>query len=193
MQQICLLNKQDYATEILEEEVIRERNEIPTYLKFYCVYQYDRIKFRKLMNIWLNTKEGQNRTWETLIQKQKEILEKCYILDENGKPLRDCDENHIYRIKTLYRIYEQIYFMLSRNVLAQAYNNEDDIIEYEEKGFRIWKEQYRAGFYFYEGKKYNGKKFDLYGANIIGTEELPLNDRLRIHIQALRELRNGQN
>ena len=87
----------------------RIRYAVPTYIKFYSLYQYNRDKFRKLMKEWLNTEEGKNRTYATLRKKQNEILELCYARDEYGNKLKDSDEQHIYRIRTLHKIYEQIY------------------------------------------------------------------------------------
>ncbi len=93
----------------IEEIPERIRYDIPTYEKFYSIWQYDRLKFRELMNAWLKTKEGKERTLETLREKQKEVLEKCYILDENENKKRDCDEKHIFRCKNLQRIHELIF------------------------------------------------------------------------------------
>ena len=47
------------------ERKLRVRYEVPTYIKFYSLYQYDRDKFRQLLNEWLETKEGKNRTLQT--------------------------------------------------------------------------------------------------------------------------------
>lgn len=87
----------------------RIRYKIPTYIKFYSIYQYDRLMFRELLNEWLRSKEGINRTPETLKKEQRRILDICYVRDEKGKPLRDCDEKHIYRYATLQKICETLY------------------------------------------------------------------------------------
>jgi hypothetical protein len=87
----------------------RIRYAVPTYIKFYSLYQYDRLLFTKLMKEWLQTPEGINRTYQDLINKQNEILEKCYKRDKDGKKLKDSDEPHIYRIQTLHKIYSQLY------------------------------------------------------------------------------------
>jgi hypothetical protein len=93
----------------IAEKPERIRYEIPTYEKFYTVYQYDRFKFRELMNNWLKSEEGKHRTLESLRRTQEEILKQCYILDENKKPKRDCDEKHIFRTRNLQRIHELIF------------------------------------------------------------------------------------
>lgn len=86
----------------------RVRNKVPTYSKFYSVWQYDREKFRKLLNCWLKTDEGKTRTHNSLLQKQSEILEQCWVLNEDNTRVRDSDAQHIYRYKTLHRILECI-------------------------------------------------------------------------------------
>lgn len=93
----------------LKKKKKRIRYKIPTYIKFYSIYQYDRLLFRELMNKWLASKEGKNRTLKSLRETQNRILDVCYVRDEEGKPLRDCDEKHIYRYATLQKICEKIY------------------------------------------------------------------------------------
>ena len=87
----------------------RIRYDVPNHLNFYTLYLYDRDKFRELLSVWLKTDEGKHRTLETLQAKQDEILEQCYIRDENGNKIRDTDEKHIYRYRTLFDIQRAIY------------------------------------------------------------------------------------
>ena len=120
----------------------RIRYLVPTYIKFYTVYQYDRIKFTTLLKEWLKTDEGKNRTLKTLKQKQDEVLEKCWLRDERGNRLRDSDENHIYRVKTLHRLYELIYNRLNINVFEQ-FERKD--LEYTfAPGLTVWGEEKQA-------------------------------------------------
>ena len=142
----------------------RVRYLVPTYIKFYTVYQYDRLKFTALLKEWLKTDEGKNRTLKTLKQKQEEILEKCWILDDKGNRLRDSDENHIYRIKTLHKIYEQIYNQLNINVFEQFERKDLN-------GLIVWGEEKQA--------------------EIQNTCYLPLKDKVTLHIELLRNLRKG--
>lgn len=135
----------------------------PTYLKFYTIYQYDRIKFRELMNAWLETEEGkdENRTLFILDKKQKEILEICYIRDKEGEKLRDCDENHIFRYKTLWniqnKIYTEILFKRMRNLML---NGDEVILNYDELQ-----------------------------AELKDTWNMSIKDRVKAHIKLLRRLR----
>lgn len=164
------------------EETTRIRYEVPTYIKFYSIYQYDREKFTKLLKIWLETDEGKNRTLETLKAKQQEILELCYIRDNQGKILKDSDENHIYRYKTLVKIYELIYNQIGAN----PFNN-----NYTQDGLRIIREIYTDEDYTYKGKIYKGQKFINISASIENTDNLPIKARVIIHIRLLRLLRKG--
>lgn len=116
-EQLSILAAADELTEEQKQEwqkqlkypTKRIRYNVPNYLNFYTLYQYDRVQFMELLREWLKTPDGINRTVETLQAKQDEILEKCYILDENGNKLRDSDETHIYRYKTLHKIMRKIY------------------------------------------------------------------------------------
>lgn len=168
-------------TEEIEDNK-RVRYEIPTYIKFYSLYQYDRDKFTKLLKIWLDTEEGKNRTIETLKAKQDEILELCYIRDERGNPLKDSDERHIYRIKTLAKIYRAIYNQIGVN----PFNN-----DYVQDGLRIVREIYTDEEYEYRGKIYKGQKFVNESASICGTDGWTIKKRIIIHLRLLRLLRKG--
>lgn len=168
-------------TEVVEDNK-RVRYEVPTYIKFYSLYQYDRDKFTKLLKIWLETDAGKNRTIETLKAKQDEILELCYIRDEKGNPLKDSDERHIYRIKTLAKIYRAIYNQIGAN----PFNN-----DYVQDGLRVVREIYTDEEYEYRGKIYKGQNFTNVSASIDGTDNLPIKIRIILHIELLRLLRKG--
>lgn len=79
----------------------------PDYIKFYTVYQYDRIKFKKLLR--KEVKRLKPKSDEEFKEIQNKILLKCYIRDENGKRKKDTDEKHIFRYKSLQCIYEKLY------------------------------------------------------------------------------------
>lgn len=79
----------------------RVHETVPTYVKFYTVYQYNRDLYRKKINEWLETPEGESRTIFSLYKKHNEILNECYLKDEFGGKKRDCDEKHIFRSSSL--------------------------------------------------------------------------------------------
>jgi len=143
----------------------RIRYDVPNYLNFYSLYQYDRNKFRELLRKWLKTDEGKNRTLETLQAKQDEILEQCYIRDENGNKLRDSDEKHIYRYKTLFDIQRAIYDKIQWEFInsGSIFIVDDINLDYDDKT-----------------------------AEIKGTEwRMSIKDRVTEHIKLLRLLRKG--
>ena len=143
----------------------RIRYDVPNYLNFYTLYQYDRNKFRELLRAWLKTDEGKRRTVETLQKKQNEILEACYIRDENGNKLKDSDEKHIYRYRTLHKILAEIYEIIHWEFIRKGSIFIIDNINLE-----------------YEYKT----------AEIKGTEwGMSIKDRVLIHIRLLRLLRKG--
>lgn len=143
----------------------RIRYDVPNYLNFYSLYQYDRDKFRQLLREWLKTDEGKNRTLETLQAKQDEILEQSYIRDENGHKLRDSDEKHIYRYITLHKILREIYDKIQWEFIhtGSIFIIDDINLDYDDKT-----------------------------AEIKGTEwGMSIKDRVIIHIRLLRLLRKG--
>lgn len=145
----------------IREKPERIRYEIPTYEKFYSIYQYDRLKFRELMNAWLKTKEGKERTLESLRKAQEGILEQCYILDENGKRKRDCDEVHIFRISALQKIREQIFNeIMFKRMSGKLLKGDFITICYEEQQ-----------------------------AEIKDSWSMSIKDRVKAHIKLLRKLR----
>ena len=149
----------------------RVRYEVPTYIKFYSIYQYDREKFTKLLKIWLETDEGKNRTLETLKAKQNEILELCYVKDAEGNLLRDSDENHIFRYPTLAKIYRLIYNQIGANPFDNYY---------EQDGLRVIRDIYTEEDYEYQGKTYKGQKFVNVSASIDEGSTLSFSMSLRI-------------
>ena len=148
------------------ERKLRVRYEVPTYIKFYSLYQYDREKFRQLINEWLETKEGKNRTLQTLETKQNEILEKCFIRDKFGNKLLDSDEKHIYRYQTLGRITEQIYNYVKIYYMQNGIQQID--------GLSVFPEDAQAEL----------------TSTLWGT---PIKKRIKLHIRLLRLLRKGFN
>lgn len=143
----------------------RIRYEVPNYLNFYSLYQYDRNKFRELLRDWLKTDEGKNRTFETLQAKQNEILEKCFIRDENGNKLKDSDEKHIYRYKTLFEIQRAIYEKIQ------------------------WEFIHTGSIFIIDEISLD---YDDQTAEIKGTEwKMSVKDRVTKHIRLLRLLRKG--
>lgn len=139
----------------------RIRYIVPTYEKFYSIWQYDRLKFRQIMNEWLNTDEGENRTLESLREKQKEVLNQCYILDEYGNKKRDCDEAHIFRHINLQKIHELIYQQIMfKRMEGKLYKGETIVLNDEEQQ-----------------------------AEIKDSWQLSIKDRIKVHIKLLRRLR----
>jgi len=135
----------------------RVRYKEPTYKKFYSVYQYDREKFRHLLNKKLQGTEGYKNL------SQDEILSQCYI-KEGGIIKRDSDEVHIFRIQTLHKLYQKIFFFIENPNLMLQYTD-GDIID----GFRMWKEEQEA--------------------ELPNTEMLSIKERVLLHIEAIRKLK----
>lgn len=93
------------------------------------------------------------------------IPQEFYIL-ENGTKKHLGDEKHIFRIKALHSIYTKIYDFCNINPFDKFDNIKRD-------GLTIWKEEQQA--------------------EITGSELLPINERLKLHIRLLRQLRCNKN
>mgnify|MGYP007012517508 CR=1 FL=1 len=91
----------------------RIRYSKPTYFKFYSIYQYDRQKFREILNAQLSG--------ETEPLSQKEILDKCYCRDEEGNLIPDSDQKHIFRFRTLENLHTRIYDYLGIDPFLRTY------------------------------------------------------------------------
>lgn len=145
----------------------RFRNSIPTYLKFYTLYQYDRQKFRIMLNEWLESEEGKNRTIYTLLAKQKEILNECYIRGSDNEPLKDSDEKYILSEKRLQKVHALIYEkLLSIGAIKLLHSDKKP---YELKNLMIYPEYQQA--------------------ELKGTWDLSLKDRILIHYKLLWKLK----
>lgn len=205
MEQSCLFTgvegaeEAQKAYEALKTPDKRIHFEVPTYIKFYSIYQYDGLKFREMLNAWLETPEGENRTLETLQKKQNEILDACYKRDESGNKLRDSDEKHIFRYCELnyepkndgdknrarFRkagIHERLYQVLQQRGVISLLNIQERVghtiapnsIElrcYERRGLMIHPDEKQV--------------------EIKNTWDLPLGTRIKIHLTLLRLLNNG--
>lgn len=101
-----------YKKEKERKSVKRIRAKYPSYQKVYSVYRYDHYKYREL--------------WKPIIKQALEdddpgvywkvnpydLINKCCLKDKEGKRKKFDDEKHIYRYKTLYKLYEAIGFYL---------------------------------------------------------------------------------
>lgn len=137
-------------------ELFKRKYTAPDYIKFYTVYQYDRIKFKKLLR--KEVKRLKPKSDEEFKEIQNKILLKCYIRDENGKRKKDTDEKHIFRYKSLQCIFGKLYG------LGKQVGRNSDLLYFD----------------------------DEMQAEIKGTWNLPVSERVKIHIRLLRKAKNGK-
>ena len=175
------------------EESKRVHYEVPTYEKFYSIYRYDDAKFRELLNKWLLTEEGKNRTYKSLRKKQKEILEECYLRDEFGR-MKYGDEKHIFRYSALN--YEPKYNAKDYRTKAGLYQRIYEELQYR-RLISLLTVQERVGHTYapayVETKCYEFDNLMIHPdekqAEIKGTWQLPLGQRVKIHLRLLRFLK----
>jgi hypothetical protein len=147
----------------------RVRYEIPHYKKVYSVYQYDQAKY---MDIWRRIRELAIKLNKPNIYFKVSpyaVLRHCYV-KENGEKKHLGDERHIFRYSTLYKIESRL-FNYSRAPLNLNATRE---ISWQKHGVLFFYDYDDGGF-----------------ATIAGTEDLPIKQRVKIHVQLLRNLRSG--
>lgn len=148
----------------------RIRYEIPTYKKVYSVYQYNKQKYAEIWKKLQNLALKYNNPDIFFRVNPYRVLDLCYIKDDNNKRIHTGDSRYIFRSRTLFKIYECIGYEL--------YHGQQKLLLWGE-----WK-LIKDGLivYFDEGNTQ---------VEIQGTENLPVHQRLKIHIELLRQLRQG--
>lgn len=173
----------------------------PIWKKFYSVYAYDYTKYHDICDA------VQNKNYIELFNKYPELDKKliasfsrfdeekirklCFFLDDDKNKKHNVDEKHIYRLKTLHKIYEELYFYAELPIYA----TEDYITNIKSKKDILLAD---ASLLFQlEKLENNGFKvhFDSEFGNTLeiqGTELMSIKERLKVHIKLLRRLRNKQ-
>lgn len=82
----------------------------------------------------------------------------------------------------------QTYKALSNWIPVQFGGEED---EFEVHGVKVWNDNYKAERYEHQNQVFIGQEFSTRFAEIIGTERLGIEERLRVHEELLTFLRNG--
>ena len=57
---------------------------------------------------------------------------------------------------------------------------------------RVWHEEYEREIYQYKGKAFKGQHFKVATAEVIGSEDMRADKRLKLHEDVLKMLRNGK-
>ena len=76
---------------------------------------------------------------------------------------------------------------------AKPIEETDDYKVFDFGMVRVWENIYRAEMYTYRGDIYKGQDFKVLEAEIIGTEDLNIQERLYIHETVLEMLEDGYN
>lgn len=146
-------------------EPIKERTEKPQYDKFYSLYAFDEITYHKKLKEVI-TKYQLEEVYQIPYKERKEMRESCYILNQDGEKMPMGDEKHIFRISTLNRLYNKLYFMYLCSF--EVLNEVDNI----------------GGLLFYHEDK---------TAEIDGFQLFPIKERIQAMIMLIRELKTDYN
>lgn len=178
----------------------------PDWDKFYTVYMFDQTKYHRLMEAVVNKDESKLSADERELLKdytvfqREEIKELCYVRDNEGnkKPLGD--ERHIFRIRTLHKIYAKLYEyahlnpLLAKEEVVNRLKYQDDLT-FAESAFICRLQELNAKGYSVYFDRYYNKKGELVLDNMLeikGTELLPIAERVKAHIDLLRRLKRGE-
>lgn len=74
---------------------------------------------------------------------------------------------------------QNLYAQLADLIGIRLFSKEDAIFRY--RGIKIWSLVYTPENYKYEGKIYMGEQFQVNQAEIRGTENFTINDRIKLH------------
>lgn len=163
----------------------------PVWDKFYSVYAFNETKYHDICDAFKNHKwfklykypELRIHELTNCTSKDKELFkELSYVLDEEGQKQHLGDEKHIYRYKTLNKVKELI-----ANYIDYHFTNKKPGSEY----YTLYIEKYTDVYYTHQGTQYKGQKFKIIEVEINNTWQLSIKQRLLIHLQALRLLRQG--
>ncbi len=142
--------------------------QFPSYKKCYSVFAYDNSKVRQIYAKLKNLAIKFNNPDIFFKVSPYRVIEHCYCYKNNRKIFKG-DEKHIFRIRTLQKINE---------LISKEITNYQLTLNLE---FKLIKD----GVCIYFDSENENQ------AEIIGTERLPLSKRLKIHIELLRQLKQG--
>lgn len=134
---------------------------------------------------------------------EKEIIRDfCYIRDDNGIKSHCGDQNHIYRYKTLVKLRSALVNYITTDDFQRIFHSTENSVKIDKGLYTIYAEKYDTDVYFHRdmvnparnpaGATYKGQKFEVFEVEINNTENLPLKERIQLHINLLRKLRKGQ-
>lgn len=158
----------------------KEKNRDAKWDKFYSLYMFDEIKYHKLVKSYLNANKLVTYS-DIPAEELKRIKNSCYIRDELGqrRPLGDC--KHIFRYRTLYKLLAELGAVLTHGVVFQ-----DDVVYYHSFAGCFFKISID---YYKNGNKYVCEKL----AEVEGSSDLSIKQRVLLHLKVLRKLRELKN
>lgn len=170
----------------------------PDWDKFYTVNMFDNTKYHSYMEAVANRDFAKlSDSEKELLQgftafQREEIKELCYVRDDDGnkKPLGD--EHHIFRLKTLHKIYSKLYEYAHLNPLLA---NEKTInrLKYQQD-LTLCESAIICRLKDLNNKGFKVNFDDDFGntLEIEGTEMQSIKERLKAHLDLLRRLKRGE-
>ena len=96
------------------------------------------------------------------------------------------------QLANIYPVFAQQSLFAQSNI-GTLYYEDEEVVAYDYGLIRTWLNKYYKEWYWYQGKQYLGQEFEARTAEIIGTEDLNIQERLYIHETVLEMLEDGYN
>lgn len=183
----------------------------PIWKKFYSVYQFDFTLYHQICDDVVNKPPFNSLAiyltptlftfyliYFTVIStltkfEEQRIRKLCFVLDENNKKKHKGDEKHIYRIRSLQRIYTHLYeqahispFATETVVNRLKASAQQDLTLGEAAIMCRIEDLDKKGYNVHFDSEFGNQ------LEIKGTEMLSIKERIRAHISLLRRLKRGE-
>lgn len=94
------------------------------------------------------------------------------------------------QLANLYPVFAQTSLFASNNQGFLFYED-DEVVAYDYGLIRTWLNKYYKEYYWYQGKRYLGQEFEARTAEIIGSEDFNIQEKLYLHERLINFLEQG--
>ena len=107
------------------------------------------------------------------------------------------DIDNYARLTTCYQPLANLYPVFAQTSLLASYNQgvlfyeDDEVVAYDYGLIRAWLNKYYKEYYWYQGKRYLGQDFEVRTAEIIGSEDFNIQEKLYLHERLINFLEQG--
>lgn len=119
---------------------------------------------------------------------ENDKIEGKVIIDDldNYERLTACYQ----QLANLYPVFAQTSLFAGNNQGVLFYED-DEVVAYDYGLIRTWVNKYYKEYYWYQGKRYLGQEFEARTAEIIGSEDFNIQEKLYLHERLINFLEQG--